>query len=651
MEHIDYLKGLSSGDPQTQLASIPRIIHYVKQNPSPILVNTLAINMAVEFTRASNRLRYFIFEFFKQCRTEMCMIKSKKEVFMHLTSVLDRNDPVAQCLLLKILESLSALLTDLLEVHHKILLALKSPHKKVSDTAAGILPKVLSFAPGMAKHVFQEGLSKEHFWKLIKVIPESQEAIKSVYAFLCKNLEEEEVPEALTLLALKNQSVVSYVKEVLVSKGKTELLQKLCEKYGSSFLSQEELSLVEFSPESTQTELLCTNKLTQADYKSIYLSWNEQKDPSLVIQRLKSLVEQSSPETHLCFKLAIKLNLGCTDLLLQVLPETFKYEACLLCINSNHPALDSLLWKLNNYELYKVACYLLRKAEYQKALELLVKLKTEYRGSSEKVYEWLCTLISIAQFESTKEGFEALTHLECLGSGPKTYFHNQFVTARILLVHCLKQIKAHQEPKNYSKDFLTAKKKFHKLLFLFPKIDKVTTHTLKKWREVSGILGVFCESNSKEVVQEYYPKSYALVSGSSSIEAATTTLETPLHLPPQIFKFNTPFHVTLEIWHDSPLKVIKGKEFILEFTAQLHQLSHKPPQLEFSGKALHRSKVCKQVFKVKRQAPPSGVCNMSIPVYFFESGPVTLTIKAQIISNRGRKIGKCEYGELSIECL
>jgi hypothetical protein len=244
MEYLEYLKALSSGDPLQQISSIPRIVFLIKEHPSAILVNTIAITMSIEFTRASNRVRYFISDFFHQCSTEMCMIRSKQEVFNHLISVLDLNDPIAQSLMLKILGALAPLITDMTEVHHKVLLAIEGGHRQVREMAYSILPSLILYSPSIAKHVFDKSIPQHYILEICKVLPDDEETIKRAYSYIVRNFSEENKIDVLYLLALRCRSIVSHVKNILISNNRLHLLSRLCKKYGNSILTDSEIELI-----------------------------------------------------------------------------------------------------------------------------------------------------------------------------------------------------------------------------------------------------------------------------------------------------------------------------------------------------------------------------------------------------------------------
>ena len=246
MEYLEYLKALSSGDPLQQISSIPRIVFIIKEQPSVILVNTIAITMSVEFTQASNRVRYFIADFFHQCRIEMCMIRSKQEVFSHLMSVLDINDPIAQSLMLKIVGSLAPLLSDMVEVHHKVLLAIESGHRQVRETAYSILPSLISYCITIARHIFDTNIPAHYMIRICKYLPDDEDTIKRAYSYVIRNVSEDHKMEVLFLLACRSRSLVNHVKNILIKNNQFDRLLKLCKRHGKdNILNEDEKKLVE----------------------------------------------------------------------------------------------------------------------------------------------------------------------------------------------------------------------------------------------------------------------------------------------------------------------------------------------------------------------------------------------------------------------
>lgn len=242
MEYLDYIKSLSCGDPTQQIPSISRIIWLIKEQPTFILVNTIAITMAVEFTQVSNKVRFFIAEFFRQCSSEMCLIRNKEDFFRNLTSVLDMNNPVAQQLMLKILGYLAPLLTDMLEVHHKVLLTLEGSHRIIRETAFSILPALISYCPSISKHVFEKVIPEHYISKICSVIPDNQEIINKAYSYILRHFGDEH--ETLMVLAGRSRSLSSHLLPKLLDNGKYEQVVQLCKKFGFGLLEDEDRAKV-----------------------------------------------------------------------------------------------------------------------------------------------------------------------------------------------------------------------------------------------------------------------------------------------------------------------------------------------------------------------------------------------------------------------
>lgn len=238
MEYLDYLKSLSCGDPAQQILGISRIAWVIKEQPSFILVNTIAITMAIEFTKAPNRVRFSIAEFFRHCSSEMCMIKNKEDFFRHLTSILDMNNPVAQQLMLKILGYLAPLLTDMLEVHHKVLIAIEAGHKLIRETIFSILPSLIKYCPSIAKHIFDKSIPAHYITRICSVLPDQQEIIKKAYVYIISHFEGNR--EILLVLGFRSRSFCEHAKRLFFKFEDFDKIEKLCGKYGFGILSESE---------------------------------------------------------------------------------------------------------------------------------------------------------------------------------------------------------------------------------------------------------------------------------------------------------------------------------------------------------------------------------------------------------------------------
>lgn len=492
MEYLDLLQSLSSNDPFLQITGITRITAAIKSQPSPIFVNTVAINMAVEFSKSSNYVRHFITQFFQQCSTEMCMIKSKIDIFRHLTSILDVNDPVAQCNMLKILMYLAPLLADFLEIHHKILLALESPHRKVRETASEILPKVISYAPSIARHVFEKPISKFSVKKLISVLPDDEETMKKAYAYIVSTFQKSEMMEYLCYLAIRSPRLIKHVTEILKKYNETGYLKELSKFYRKDMIFGSD-NTVNLPARNQHVEIeikLKSEKLNEKDYKEIFKNWDKACQYEWIADRLEIMVANNSKEIHMCLKLAklVKIPQIYLENILSkhIMDSQILLQLTYILIRSN--SLDSIshiTHKLDNYQLYLLACEFMTFGCHSKSLEIFVKLKTEFKGSNEKSYEWLCTLTIISEFESRKDkkvdGFAALSHLGCLDLGHKIYFQSEFLLCRLLLVHYLKLLQnPSMETSALTVEFVKLRSRFHKLLYLFAKTSQSTSQCLKK---------------------------------------------------------------------------------------------------------------------------------------------------------------------------
>lgn len=213
MAYLDQLKGLSSPDLAVQVSAMSSIAAIVKEDPSPLLLNTVAINVATKFVSAPNRLRLFIAkvrvtQFFLECAVEMQMLKSKREVLELLTSVLDTNDVLAQMMMLRILGALAPVLSTLLDIQHKVLLAVDSKYQRVREMALAVLPAMLPSTPNLARHVFHKDLPDTTLLALCRSCPDDEEAVTRAFSLCCRKLSGERLVQALASLALRSSHVI-----------------------------------------------------------------------------------------------------------------------------------------------------------------------------------------------------------------------------------------------------------------------------------------------------------------------------------------------------------------------------------------------------------------------------------------------------------
>mmetsp|Transcript_28858 Transcript_28858/g.28543 ORF Transcript_28858/g.28543 Transcript_28858/m.28543 type:complete len:335 (+) Transcript_28858:646-1650(+) len=325
-------------------------------------------------------------------------------------------------------------------------------------------------------------------------------------------------------------------------------------------------------------------------------------------------------------------------------------------------ALNEIIHKLDTWQQYLVACELMAEGLHSKALELFVKLKTEFKGSNEKIYEWLCTLKIISEYESRKDrvvdGFAALSHLGCLDLGHKIYFQSEFLLCRLLLVQYLKSLQSNLEISIVIPEFVNIRNRLNNLLFLFFKLPKSTTQCIKKWRDIVGMLYLILNSikegkDFQSRLKRYYPKSCFLLEnvGNSVEEVVNFVLNIPMNYPKQFFQFNNPISISLDMNQDGMIKINRGKEFLIEASAKVTELSHKPPLLQFNVNGSQIEKDTEFSFSYTKKATAAGVCNITIPIIPTNIGIYIVKIHATILDSKLRHIGKSEYGEIILECI
>ena len=138
----------------------------------------------------------------------MQTLKSKREVLELLTSVLDTSDAVAQMLLLRILGALAPVLSGLLDIQHKVLLAVDSKFRCVRDMALKVLPALLPSAPSLARHVFRKELDPEVLVRLCTTCPDDEEAVTRAFTMCQKQLTGELLAQGAVALAVRSSTVL-----------------------------------------------------------------------------------------------------------------------------------------------------------------------------------------------------------------------------------------------------------------------------------------------------------------------------------------------------------------------------------------------------------------------------------------------------------
>ena len=131
---------------------------------------------------------------------------------------------------------------------------------------------------------------------------------------------------------------------------------------------------------------------------------------------------------------------------------------------------------------------------------------------------------------------------------------------------------------------------------------------------------------------------------------AEWVLRVPMNYPKQFFWFLKPIGLDLHIQSDLYVKLNKSTEFILELSAKMKEISHKPVFVRFSLSLLSKNK---EEFKFEREknVGAAGVCSISFPIVLNITGLFVFKIKASVINLQGREIGKAEYSEINLECI
>lgn len=360
-------------------------------------------------------------------------------------------------------------------------------------------------------------------------------------------------------------------------------------------------------------------------------------------------------EKTLCYKLIYKLKIP-SSYLSDIKEYTLNLALCLIR-GGWHGSMYEIIFSLNNWEQYLCACEMMMQGLHTEAYHVFMNIKDRFCGVNEHVYEWIIALVHITTFESSKTGgFDAFSHLGCMGLLECIYFHSEFYLTRYLFVNALNEV---VQGKNGVETMYAIRAKFDKLLYIFRKPLKNTTYILKKWRDLAGMMGLCmtCITEKQDflpVLKQFYPTSITLLEGvlgaTTSQEISRFILSIPAEYPKQFFIFPRPISLNLHIHSDLYVKISKNSEFVLEFSAKVREISHKPPVLKFIFKCANGNKEEFSIEKEK-QVSAAGVCSLSLPFMLNSSGIFALRIKASILNAQGREIGKPEHAEIILECI
>jgi hypothetical protein len=341
----------------------------------------------------------------------MSMLKSRREFFLNITSVTHSNDPVGQSYMLKIMGSLSSLLSDLLEFQHMVLLSLDSPHSRVRQTAINTIPILLPYAPKLAMHIFNKDMPPSLFLKFLKGVSNSEDVVKAAYTQAVKNFKGEDLWRVLVKMTAKAPLMTRHVKEILSEAIGTEAEQlciQLVRMHGSEGLFEKQ----ELDKMLAQGKFELLNELYKNDEYKQYL----ESIPYIPRYLERSDTNNNNHSLSILHSMMAQIDSG------------------------NLSPLESLS-SLNNYQKYQLAARLIQTTHFHHAKSILDSL-LELHITNEFIYEWLQSLSRICEMElnpgnllsNISPSYSILSSLECLGAQHNSYFHTTVIMNRIKLI-------------------------------------------------------------------------------------------------------------------------------------------------------------------------------------------------------------------------
>lgn len=702
MDYLDQLKGLNSPDLTVQIGTIAAVAAELRANPSSLMMNTVAIHVATRFRTAPNRLRYFLTQvrgrqFFLDCALEMQTLKSKREVFEQLTAVLDTSDAVAQMLLLRILGALAPVLSGLLDIQHKVLLAVDSRYKRVRDMALMVLPALLPSASSLARHIFRKDLDPETLIRLCQSCPDDQEAVTRAYALCQKELTGEMLVQGVVALALRSSSMLSRAvrdrqREVLMMWREEKALGywlRLCRKYGcQTVISEEEArelhvpsshalafvigkTYAELSPSlqlSPSHPLLSPDSdLSESDYKSLLRTARLTNLSSILEFRACKLLKRHSPESTPCLRLISKSQgrLYTPELVQSVLQHCSKPQlaeiAHVVMVSIGYGEFETVLQGLNPWEMYQTAVKLIRRGEYRTAQTLLGRVVAGYESDNIACYQWLQALMEVVMLEQNlllPEQVEVLSRLACTGLGEKVTFQSMFMILRIGLLQLPGLLGKNSDLSRRSA--LILRDLCEELRYFYPSGPQDHAVGLREWGEWMSAVVLMCEGEElqakAEAVTAFLPSKASLL-----LPLLTSSVDSPLpalgkllstqrfRYPRRFFLPSTPLSLRLHFPYDEPLKIHSQDEYSVEFNLVHSEKGSSFPSLLLQIALIDSETGSKLAETVqRRKCSEAGVVNSSVLVRTPRAGNFLLRAEASVVTGTGRKVGKREFSTLRI---
>jgi hypothetical protein len=106
--------------------------------PSKQIITAALLKLAEYYSTTTNRIRVFLANIFHEIASNLHKLENQTDVINHLKVVLDSNDSIGRALTLRVFGSLHPIITNHLEIHHRVFEALTDPNIDNFQASAAI---------------------------------------------------------------------------------------------------------------------------------------------------------------------------------------------------------------------------------------------------------------------------------------------------------------------------------------------------------------------------------------------------------------------------------------------------------------------------------------------------------------------------------
>ncbi|KAF8931353.1 Integrator complex subunit 7 [Dissophora ornata] len=109
-----------------QLHAIASFTHLFDECPYPVIINAAVLKLADYFRNSNNIQRHAILQVFKKSHQHLNKVINVEETIKRISPMLQSNDPLARAITLRVLGCMATIVSDRIDVYHKVIHSLDS---------------------------------------------------------------------------------------------------------------------------------------------------------------------------------------------------------------------------------------------------------------------------------------------------------------------------------------------------------------------------------------------------------------------------------------------------------------------------------------------------------------------------------------------